>query len=49
MVNKKYVVELTGEERDKLKAIIKKGKSAAQAILKARILLKADQSERGEA
>jgi len=49
MVNKKYVVELTGEERDKLKAMIKKGKAAAQAILKARILLKADESEQGEA
>jgi len=49
MVNKKYIVELTGEERDKLKTMTKKGKSSAQAILKARILLKADQSAESEA
>ena len=49
MVNKKYIVELTGGERDKLKAMTKKGKSSAQAVLKARILLKTDQSAEGEA
>ncbi len=48
MANKKYIVELTSEERAQLNAMIKKGKSSAQANLKARILLKADQGEAGE-
>ena len=47
-MNKKYLVELTFDERDHLGAMIKKGKSSAQANLKARILLKADQGEAGE-
>ena len=42
---KKYVVRLSGEEREQLEALIRKGKSAAQ---RARILLKADVSEAGE-
>ena len=41
---KKYVVRLSGEEREQLEALIRKGKSAAQRLLKARILLKADVS-----
>ena len=45
---KKYVVRLSGEEREHLEALIRKGKSAAQRLLKARILLKADISEAGE-
>jgi transposase len=45
---KKYVVRLSGEEREHLEALIRKGKSAAQRLLKARILLKADVSEAGE-
>jgi hypothetical protein len=45
---KKYVVELSGEEREHLGAVISKGKSAATTILKARILLKADQGPHGE-
>ena len=45
---KKYVVRLSGEEREQLEALISKGKSAAQRLLKARILLKADISEAGE-
>ena len=45
---KKYVVRLSGEEREQLEALIRKGKSAAQRLLKARILLKADVSESGE-
>src|SRR3546814_13579881 len=45
---KKYVVRLSGEEREQLEALISKGKSAAQRLLKARILLKADLSEAGE-
>src|SRR5882762_10259099 len=45
---KKYVVRLSGEEREQLEALIRKGKSSAQRLLKARILLKADVSEVGE-
>ena len=45
---KKYVVRLSVEERGQLEALIRKGKSAAQRLLKARILLKADVSEAGE-
>ena len=48
MANKRYVVELSAEERARLEELISKGKSAAKALLKARILLKADQSEAGE-
>ena len=39
---KKYVVRLSGEERERLETLIRKGKSPARRVLKARILLKAD-------
>jgi transposase len=45
---KKYVVRLSGEERERLEALLRKGKSPAQRLLKARILLKADVSDGGE-
>jgi len=45
---KKYVVRLSTEGRAALEAAIRKGKSSAQRLLKARILLKADVSEAGE-
>src|SRR5258707_7688779 len=45
---KRYVVKLQGEERGQLEALIGKGKSPAQRLLKARILLKADVGEAGE-
>jgi transposase len=45
---KKYVVRLSAEEREQLQALIRKGKSPAGRLLKARILLKADTSEAGE-
>src|SRR5260221_1369106 len=45
---KTYVVRLSDEERERLEALIRKGKSPAQKLLKARILLKADASEAGE-
>ena len=45
---KKYVVRLSADEREQLEALIRKGKSPAQRLLKARILLKADVSEAGE-
>ena len=48
MANKKFVVKLSGEERGQLREVISKGKSKAKTILKARILLKADQGKRGE-
>jgi hypothetical protein len=45
---KKYVVRLSADEREQLEALIGKGKSPAQRLLKARILLKADVSEAGD-
>ena len=45
---KKYVVRLSAEERAELEGLIRKGKSPAQRLLKARILLKADVSDSGE-
>ena len=45
---KRYVVRLSADERERLEALIRKGKSPAQRLLKARILLKADVSEAGE-
>ena len=44
---KRYVVGLSADERGRLEALIRKGKSPAQRLLKARILLKADVSEAG--
>lgn len=48
MSRKKYVVELSNDERAHLKKVISTGKAAAKTILKARILLKADQGPLGE-
>lgn len=45
---KKYVVTLSGEEREQLATLIHTGKHPAQKLLKARILLKADASDGGE-
>ena len=45
---RKYVVRLSVGERERLLALIGKGKSPARRILKARILLKADVSDGGE-
>src|SRR6476620_2448382 len=45
---KTYVVRLSGEERQQLETLIRKGKSPARRLLKARILLKADVSGAGE-
>jgi Homeodomain-like domain len=45
---KKYVVRLSGEERERLEGLLRKGKSPTQRLLKARILLKADVSDAGE-
>jgi hypothetical protein len=48
MANKKFIVKLSGEERVQLAGLVSKGKAAAKAVLKARVLLKADQGEAGE-
>jgi hypothetical protein len=48
VANKKFVVELEPAERARLKELISKGKASAKVILKARILLKADQGRHGE-
>ena len=45
---KRYGVRLSGEERRQLETLVRKGKSPARRLLKARILLKADVSETGE-
>lgn len=42
MAAKKYIVELDAGERERLNALVSKGKASAKTILKARILLKAD-------
>ncbi|MHC4167267.1 MAG: IS630 family transposase [Planctomycetota bacterium] len=44
---KKYVVELTSQERKQLKGLVKKGKVAGYKIRHAQMLLKADQSNQG--
>jgi hypothetical protein len=47
MAAKKFIVELEAAERERLNTLISKGKAPAKTILKARILLKADQAEGG--
>lgn len=47
MAAKKFIVALDSDERARLNALISKGQAPAKTILKARILLKADQSEGG--
>ena len=44
MPNKKYIVKLTEEERNKLEKMISRGKRSAKKILRARVLLKADEA-----
>ena len=46
---KKYVVQLSAQERERLEAMVRTGKTLAQIVTRARILLKADTSEAGEA
>lgn len=46
---KKYIVELSSEEREELKELINKGKAAAYKRKHAEILLKADISSEGDA
>lgn len=44
---KKYIVDLSQQERQVLKRYISSGRRSAQLFTRARILLKADQSEEG--
>ncbi len=46
-VVKRYVVELSTGERERLDGLIQKGRAPARQLLKARILLKADASQAG--
>jgi poly-gamma-glutamate capsule biosynthesis protein CapA/YwtB (metallophosphatase superfamily) len=46
---KRYVVKLSDEERERLNTLIRMGKHPARQLTRARILLKADASEGGEA
>jgi len=45
--SQKFIVELDAAERERLSALISKGRAPAKTILKARFLLKADQAEGG--
>lgn len=48
-MRKLFVVRLPQEEREQLVALVKGGKASALKLVRARILLKADQQERGPA
>ena len=43
MVQKKYEVRLSSEEKRHLRKVVRSGRSSAQAITRARILLKVDE------
>ena len=47
-MKKVFVVRLTETERSELDALVRKGKTSALTIARARILLKADQGQNGE-
>src|SRR5216683_2083084 len=47
VMEKRYRVTLTESERDDLRRLVRVGKAAAQKLVRARILLLADQSEGG--
>lgn len=48
-MKKVFLVRLTDEERLELDSLIRKGKASALTLARARILLKADQGDQGEA
>jgi len=48
-MKKVFIVRLTEADRTELEALVRKGKTSALAIARARILLKADQGKDGEA
>lgn len=43
MVQDKYAVQLSGEEREQLQRLVRAGKSSARVVARARILLKSDE------
>ena len=45
---KKYVVRLSAQEREQVETMVRAGKTSAQIVTRARILLKADASEGGQ-
>lgn len=47
MANKRYVVELTREEREQLQALLKQKRLAAKKRMRAQVLLKIDEGEEG--
>jgi len=49
MPTKRYVVELTPEERQQLGQLVSSGKRSARTLTRSRILLKADQAQGGPA
>ena len=49
MPAKRYLVELTPDERQELTKLVSAGKRSARTLTRARILLKADQAEGGPA
>lgn len=48
MPGKKYIVELTKEERDELTELTRKGEASARKLTRARILLKANEGWKDE-
>ena len=48
-MEKRYRVTLTGDERQELQAMVSAGKAAARKLVRARILLLADQADGGPA
>jgi transposase len=48
MPGKKYIVELTNEERDELTELTRKGEASARKLTRARILLKANEGWKDE-
>jgi hypothetical protein len=49
MPKKKYIVDLTPEEREALETLLSSGKDSARKLTRARILLKADEDWTGAA
>jgi transposase len=48
MPKKRYVVDLTPEERDSLLAMVKRGRASARTLTRARVLLLADEGRTDE-
>jgi transposase len=45
---KKYGVELTSQQRDRLRSLVRSGRESARTLIRARVLLKADEGEADE-